>query len=141
MVRSFSRDHNRIDTFSPAASFAVALHGPHTSVQSVPTAALLQRKGAIIEALYRISEGFWFSPSQLVMDRFATLRGEGPPQGPGSERGYFPIDAEVNMPRLGASWVPGGATYKASVELSSRSYPVSGLCLCHSHFFYTRRRR
>ena len=26
-----------------------------------------QHKGAIIEALYQISEGFWFSPSELVM--------------------------------------------------------------------------
>ena len=27
----------------------------------------VQRGGAILEALYRISEGFWFSPSELVM--------------------------------------------------------------------------
>ena len=27
----------------------------------------VQRMGAILEALYRISEGFWFSPSELVM--------------------------------------------------------------------------
>ena len=27
----------------------------------------MQRRGAIIEALYRISERFWFSPSELVM--------------------------------------------------------------------------
>ena len=27
----------------------------------------IQRRGAILEALYRISEGFWFSPSKLVM--------------------------------------------------------------------------
>ena len=27
----------------------------------------VQRRGAIFEALYRISEGFWFSPSELVM--------------------------------------------------------------------------
>ena len=27
----------------------------------------VQRRGAILEALYRISEGFWFSPSELVM--------------------------------------------------------------------------
>ena len=27
----------------------------------------IQRRGAILEALYRISEGFWFSPSELVM--------------------------------------------------------------------------
>ena len=27
----------------------------------------MQRRGAILEALYKISEGFWFSPSKLVM--------------------------------------------------------------------------
>ena len=27
----------------------------------------VQRRGAILEALYRILEGFWFSPSELVM--------------------------------------------------------------------------
>ena len=27
----------------------------------------VQRRGAILEALYRISKGFWFSPSELVM--------------------------------------------------------------------------
>ena len=27
----------------------------------------VQRRGAILEALYKISEGFWFSPSELVM--------------------------------------------------------------------------
>ena len=27
----------------------------------------VQRRGAILEALYRISEGFWFSPSEMVM--------------------------------------------------------------------------
>ena len=27
----------------------------------------VQRRGAILEALYRISEGYWFSPSELVM--------------------------------------------------------------------------
>ena len=32
-----------------------------------PLQHYVQRKGAILEALYRISEGFWFSPSKLVM--------------------------------------------------------------------------
>ena len=32
-----------------------------------PLQHYVQRRGAIIEALYRISEGFWFSPSELVM--------------------------------------------------------------------------
>ena len=32
-----------------------------------PLQHYVQRKGAIIEALYQILEGFWFSPSELVM--------------------------------------------------------------------------
>ena len=32
-----------------------------------PPQHYVQRRGAILEALYRISEGFWFSPSELVM--------------------------------------------------------------------------
>ena len=32
-----------------------------------PLQHYVQRKGAILEALYRISEGYWFSPSELVM--------------------------------------------------------------------------
>ena len=32
-----------------------------------PLQNYVQRRGAILEALYRISEGFWFSPSELVM--------------------------------------------------------------------------
>ena len=33
----------------------------------VPLLHSVQRRGAILKALYRISEGFWFSPSELVM--------------------------------------------------------------------------
>ena len=33
-----------------------------------PLQHYVQGRGAIIEALYRISEGFWFSPSELVMN-------------------------------------------------------------------------
>ena len=32
-----------------------------------PLSHYVQRRGAILEALYRISEGFWFSPSELVI--------------------------------------------------------------------------
>ena len=32
-----------------------------------PLQHYLQRRGAILEALYRISEGFWFIPAELVM--------------------------------------------------------------------------
>ena len=32
-----------------------------------PLQHYVQRRGAILEALYRVSEGYWFSPSELVM--------------------------------------------------------------------------
>ena len=32
-----------------------------------PLQYLVQRRGAILEALYRISEGFWFNPAELIM--------------------------------------------------------------------------
>ena len=32
-----------------------------------PLQHIVQRRGAILEALYRISKGFWFSPAELVM--------------------------------------------------------------------------
>ena len=35
-----------------------------------PLQHYLQRRGAILEALYRISEGFWFNPVELVMTAF-----------------------------------------------------------------------
>ena len=35
-----------------------------------PIQHYVQRRGAILEALYRISEGLWFSPSKLVMTAF-----------------------------------------------------------------------
>ena len=32
-----------------------------------PLQHIVQRRGVILEALYRISEGFWFSPTELIM--------------------------------------------------------------------------
>ena len=32
-----------------------------------PLQHIVQRRGAILEVLYRISEGYWFSPAQLIM--------------------------------------------------------------------------
>ena len=40
-------------------------HVLHTSL--FPLQHYVQHRGAILEALYKISEGFWFSPSELVM--------------------------------------------------------------------------
>ena len=38
-----------------------------------PLQHYVQHRGAILEALYRISEGFWFSPSELVLTLPAAL--------------------------------------------------------------------
>ena len=32
-----------------------------------PLQHYVQRRGAILEALYRVNEGFWFSPAELIM--------------------------------------------------------------------------
>ena len=32
-----------------------------------PLQYIIQRRGAILEVLYRISEGYWFSPVELIM--------------------------------------------------------------------------
>ena len=63
--------------------------------------------GAILKALYRISEGFWFSPSKLVMTALLHLG-----------RGYSPIDAEVAVPGLRAYGIPIGAMHTVAAELS-----------------------
>ena len=36
----------------------------------LPLQHYLQSRGAILEAMYRISEGFWFNPVELVMTAF-----------------------------------------------------------------------
>ena len=41
-----------------------------------PLQHYVQRRGAILEALYRISEGFWFSPSELVMTSLLHFEGK-----------------------------------------------------------------
>ena len=64
---------SRIDTIAGPVLFRKQLppqmllvdHLLRTSL--FPLQHYVQRRGAILEALYRISEGFWFSPSELVM--------------------------------------------------------------------------
>ena len=68
MVRSLARD----TTAGPilfrrqlSPQMLLVDHVLRTSL--FPLQHYVQRRGAILEALYRISEGFWFSPSELVM--------------------------------------------------------------------------
>ena len=74
-----------------------------------PLQHYVQRRGAILEALYRISGGFWFSPSELVMASLLQFRGKGPSEGPGTSR--EPAIAYAATPVLcsRASGIPRGA--------------------------------
>ena len=112
MVRSLSRD-------TAAGSILVRRQLPlhmlltdHVLRANLfPLQHYLQHRGAILEALYQISEGFWFNPAELIIDRLASFRRKGPPQGSDSCRGYSPFDAKIVMPRVRAPRVPGGTTY------------------------------
>ena len=60
-----------------------------------PQQHYIQRRGAILEALYRISEGFWFNPSKLVI--IALLHFEDKVHGKGLARAE---SLPLLMPRL-----------------------------------------
>ena len=49
-----------------------------------PLQHIVQRKGAILEVLYRISEGYWFSPTELIMTSLFHFEIE-------STTGVFPV--------------------------------------------------
>ena len=57
----------RVYIFQEAASPTYAPYRSHFTVQSVSLQHLVQRREAILEALYHIFEGFWFSPTELIM--------------------------------------------------------------------------
>ena len=40
-----------------------------------PLQHIVQRRGAILEVLYRISEGYWFSPTELIMTSLFQFEG------------------------------------------------------------------
>ena len=56
-----------VQYLSEAASASYAAHRPSSAYLLVPLQHYVQRRGPILEALYRISGNFWFSPSELVM--------------------------------------------------------------------------
>ena len=76
-----------------------------------PLQHYLKRRGAILEALYRISEGFWFNPAELIMTALLHLEEKV------HRKGLIRAEAiPILMPRLlchvfRAPRVPGGATY------------------------------
>ena len=81
---SLMRDHSRRYTFSPAASSADAPHEPCTSVQSVPTVALFIAQRSYSRGYVPDIRGVLVQSGRAGYDCFTSLRGEGPPQGPGS---------------------------------------------------------
>ena len=68
MVRSLARDTTAGPVFYRRQLPPQMLLIDHLFRTSLfPLQHYVQRRGAILEALYRISEGYWFSPSELVM--------------------------------------------------------------------------
>ena len=68
MVRALARDTTAGPVFYQRQLPPQMLLIDHLFRTSLfPLQHYVQRRGAILEALYRISEGFWFSPSELVM--------------------------------------------------------------------------
>ena len=68
MVRALARDTTAGPVFYRRQLPPQMLLINHLFCTSLfPLQQYVQRRGAILEALYRISGGFWFSPSELVM--------------------------------------------------------------------------
>ena len=68
MVRSLARDTTSGPVFYRRQLLPQMLLIDHLFRTSLfPLQHYVQWSGAILEALYMISEGFWFSPSELVM--------------------------------------------------------------------------
>ena len=71
MVRLLSRDTTVGSIFFrrlPPPSMLLIDHILWSNI--FPLQHIVQRRGAILEALYRISEGFWFSSAKLIMTSF-----------------------------------------------------------------------
>ena len=68
MVRSLAKDTTTGPVFYMRQLPPQMLLIDHLFCTSLfPLQHYVQRRGAILEALYRISEGYWFNPSELVM--------------------------------------------------------------------------
>ena len=71
MIRSLSRDTTAASIVFRRKLPPQMLLTDHVLRSNLfPLQHYLQRRGAILEALYRISEGFWFNPAELVMTAF-----------------------------------------------------------------------
>ena len=68
MVRSLARDTTAGPILSHRQLPPQMLLVDHVlRTRLFPLQHYVQRRGAILEALYKISEGFWFTPSEIVM--------------------------------------------------------------------------
>ena len=96
------------------------------------------RRGAILEAMYRISEGFWFSPSELVMTSLLHFEEKVHLKGLARAEGL-----PLLMPRL-LSWSIWGSLRSHALSGGSavlRSCPRSDLFTCRSLLFSSSRTR
>ena len=105
-----------------------------------PLQHYVQRRRAILEALYRIYEGFWFSPSELVMTSLLHFE-EKVHRKDLARAETFPL----LMPRLLSQVLEHlGFSEEPHIEDGSavpRSYPPSDLYTCRSPLFSSSRRR
>ena len=105
-----------------------------------PLQHYVQRMGAILEALYRISEGFWFSPSELFMTSLLHFKEKIHHKGLARAESL-----PLLMPRLlSRSWnIWGSLRSHASSEGSvvRRSSPLSDHYTCRSPLSSSSRRR
>ncbi|RVW62451.1 Retrovirus-related Pol polyprotein from transposon 17.6 [Vitis vinifera] len=67
IVRILSEGHPQASIYRGRSSLLACFHRCSPPPQYLSTTALVQRRGALLEALYRISEGFFFGPHHLIM--------------------------------------------------------------------------
>ena len=96
-----------------------------------PLQHYVQRRGAILEALYRISEGFWFSPSELVMTSLLHFEAKV------HRKGLARVESlPLLMPRLLSQVLEHlGFPEESRIEggsVAPRSCPWSDLFICRS---------
>ena len=138
MVRSLSRDTTAGSIPFVVSFLAQVPHGPRTSVQSVPTAALFLAQRCYSQACTDIG-GVLVQPRRACHDRLLHFQ-EKVHRKDLAQGQAIPL----LMPRLLSHVLSilgsRGATYRALAAVL-KSYPWSGPCLCRSLFFYTNRRR
>ena len=105
-----------------------------------PLQHYVQHRGVILEALYRISEGFWFSPSELVMTALLHFEEKVHHKDLAREEA-FPL----LMPRLLSQVLENLGSLKIHAlsggRVVPRFYPPSFFYICHYPLLCSSRRR